>query len=52
VIAAIAISRRAAVATGDVDDFLAIHRHFALPGLYDPFTGEWHVRPVEDAARR
>jgi predicted nucleic acid-binding protein len=50
-IAAIAISRDAAVATNNVDDFLAIQRHFALPGLFNPFTGEWHVPAAEHAAR-
>jgi toxin FitB len=49
-IAAIAISRHAVVATNNVEDFLAIQRHFALPGLLNPFTGEWHVPPAADAA--
>jgi predicted nucleic acid-binding protein len=42
-IAAIAISRDAVVATNNVADFLAIQRRFPLPGLFNPFTGEWHV---------
>jgi predicted nucleic acid-binding protein len=45
-IAAIAISRQAVVVTNNVADFLAIQRHFALPGLLNPFTGEWPVPAV------
>jgi predicted nucleic acid-binding protein len=44
-IAAIAISRQAAIATNNVSDFLAIHCHIALPGLFNPFTGDWHISP-------
>jgi predicted nucleic acid-binding protein len=43
VIAAIAIANGAAVVTGNRRDFLLIHQHFPLPGLYDPFTGMWSV---------
>lgn len=49
VIAAIAVARQAVVATNNVEDFLAIHRHFALPGLFNPFTGEWHIAPPLNA---
>jgi predicted nucleic acid-binding protein len=42
-IAALAISRQAVVATNNVADFQSIHRHFALAGLFDPLTGEWHI---------
>jgi len=45
-IAAIAISRQAVVATNNVADFLAIQGHFPLPGLLNPFTGEWLVPAV------
>jgi toxin FitB len=34
---------RAIVATRNIDDFLLIDRHFSLPGLFDPWTGIWHV---------
>lgn len=44
-IGAIAISEGAVIATRNVRHFLQIHRHFALPGLYDPFGDVWHVRP-------
>lgn len=44
-IAAIAIARNAVVATGNGSDFLAINGHFQLPGLYDPFAGEWLIEP-------
>lgn len=42
-IAATAIVHEAAVATNNAADFVAIHRHFALPGVYKPFTDEWAV---------
>ena len=48
-IAAIAITRQAVVATNNVADFASIHRHLPLPGLLNPFTGEWHVPAVETA---
>jgi toxin FitB len=47
-IAAIAIARQAVVATSNVADFCVIHRHFALPGLLNLLTGEWHVPPAGD----
>lgn len=50
VIAAIAISRQAVVATNNTADFLAIHRSFALPGLFNPFTGEWSIVQSEPTA--
>ena len=34
--------------TGNCSDFFFIHRHFPLPGLYDPFQGKWLVRPAGD----
>jgi predicted nucleic acid-binding protein len=42
-IAAIAISRQAVIATNNIADFQAIHRHFALAGLFNPLTGKWHI---------
>ena len=44
-IASIAISQGAIVATGNGSDFLLIHEHFPLHGLYDPFEDEWLVKP-------
>jgi len=49
-IAAIAISRQAVVVTNNVADFLAIQRHFPLPGLLNPLTGEWLVPAVAPGA--
>lgn len=51
-IAAIAIARQAVIATNNIADFVAVHRHFPLPGLINPFTGEWHVRAGFDAPTR
>jgi predicted nucleic acid-binding protein len=48
-IAAIAITHRAVVTTGNGSDFLFIHRHFPLPGLYDPFQGKWLIKLDSDA---
>ena len=44
-IAAAAIVHGYVVATDNVDDFLLIHAHFKLPGLYNPKTDTWHVTP-------
>lgn len=44
-IASIAISQDAVVATGNGSDFLLVHEHFRLPGLYDPFEEKWFVKP-------
>jgi predicted nucleic acid-binding protein len=46
-IASIAIAHNAVVVTGNGDDFLIIHRHFRLPGLYDPFNGKWLIEPPD-----
>jgi predicted nucleic acid-binding protein len=51
-IAAIAISCEASIATNNVADFVTIHRHSPLPGLINPFTGEWHIRASFDATTR
>jgi toxin FitB len=40
-IAAIAIAHKAVMATGNASDFLLIHEHFPLPGLYDPLGDRW-----------
>jgi len=44
-IAAIAIARNAVVATGNASDFLLVHEHFPLHGLYDPFENKWLLKP-------
>ncbi|MBY3215877.1 type II toxin-antitoxin system VapC family toxin [Rhizobium laguerreae] len=44
-IAATAIVYSIPLASTDVTDFLAINRHFPLPGLYCPIGGRWHVPP-------
>ena len=44
-IAATAIIYGIPIATTDVNDFMRIHRSFALPGLYSPISGKWHVPP-------
>lgn len=53
-IAAIAIAQGAAIATNNDRDFLAIDRHFPLPGLFNPIADKWLVEPrdpsVEPAA--
>jgi predicted nucleic acid-binding protein len=42
-IAAIAIVRGSVIATNNGQDYLTIHRHFELPGLFNPFDGQWLV---------
>jgi toxin FitB len=49
-IASIAIAHNAVVATGNGSDFLVIHRHFRLPGLYDPFQGKWLIEPPDSTS--
>lgn len=46
-IAATAITYGIPIATNDVGDFLRIHRHYPLPGLYCPIDKEWHVPPPD-----
>lgn len=55
-IAAVAIEHHLPIATLDVWDFQRIHKHFPLPGLYNPESDEWAVpfghpprRPVRTA---
>lgn len=45
-IAAIAIAAGATVATNNVGHFLRINDEFRLPGLFDPLSLAWHVRPA------
>ena len=49
-IAAISIAHGLPIATIDIRDFMLIHRHFRLPGLFNPTTGLWSVRPGDNAA--
>jgi predicted nucleic acid-binding protein len=44
-IAAAAIDGGMILVSGNVTDFLQIHAAFPLPGLFDPFTLSWRVRP-------
>lgn len=47
-IAAVAIHYGLPIATRDIRDFMLIHSHFPLPGLYDPYRDRWYVEPVGD----
>jgi len=51
-IAAIAIANDATLATGNIGDFLEIHAHFPLPGLYNPLSEDWHVNPQASLGHR
>lgn len=42
-IAAIAIAHGAVIATNNDRDYLAIDRHFPLPGLFNPLTETWRI---------
>lgn len=44
ILAATAIIHGATIVTNNARDFLAIHQHFPLAGLYLPFTDEWLIR--------
>lgn len=44
-IAATAIVMNASVVTLNVSDFLLINNHMRLPGLFNPDTDQWLVRP-------
>ena len=45
-IAAVAIHYEMPIATRDIRDFMLIHSHFPLPGLFDPYRSRWFVEPV------
>lgn len=47
-LAAIAIHYGMPIATRDVRDFMLIHRHFPLPGLYEPHACRWHIEPTTE----
>jgi len=47
-ISAVAIAHRMPILTGNVDDFLEINEHFALPGVYHPMRAQWFVDPSFD----
>lgn len=49
-IAAIAIAHGAVVATNNEKDFLTINRLFPLPGLYNPFSGDWVIEPTDSGS--
>ncbi|MGG6893750.1 PIN domain-containing protein [Rhizobium sp. BR 315] len=48
-IAAAALIHRLPIASLNPKDFLRIHRVFPIPGLYDPRSDTWHVRPISVA---
>lgn len=63
-IAALAITRGAAIATINVNDFVRINSYFPLPGVYDPVSANWIIpskairtsspqthRPPQDASQ-
>src|SRR5690554_1694549 len=50
-IAAIAIRSLASVVTFNERDFLLIHDHFPLPGLFHPGRLEWRVKPPNKILR-
>lgn len=43
-IAAAAIANGCCIATMNIRDFLRIHHHFPLVGLFDPLNAQWHVQ--------
>lgn len=44
-IAAVAIVHRLPIMSGNVEDYLAIHQMFPLPGLYHPLKARWFIEP-------
>ncbi|MFC5755692.1 type II toxin-antitoxin system VapC family toxin [Rhizobium sp. GCM10022189] len=44
-ISAVSIFYQSPIITNNVDDFLKITERFPLPGVYDPFSECWWVRP-------
>jgi predicted nucleic acid-binding protein len=47
-ISAVAIAHRMPILTANVDDFLKIHQHFPLPGVYHPMEAQWYLEPDFD----
>lgn len=47
-ISAVAIVHRMPILTANVDDFLAIHKLFPLPGVHHPMKALWCVDPLFD----
>ena len=45
-IAAIAIRYQMPLVTRDIQDFMAIHEEFPLPGIYEPVKRTWFVEPT------
>ncbi len=52
IIAATAIVHQATVVTFNVGDFVLIDRHFPLPAVLDPGTGQYAVRASRDGGRQ
>jgi predicted nucleic acid-binding protein len=50
-VAATSIAYQASVASPNVKDFMLIHAHFPLPGLFNPLSGSWAI-PHEPFGRR
>jgi predicted nucleic acid-binding protein len=42
-IAATSIACQAPIASPNVKDFMSIHAHFPLPGLFNPLSGTWAI---------
>lgn len=42
-IAAVAIARRAVIATMNVKDFMLINKYHSIPGIYNPKEQRWYV---------
>jgi toxin FitB len=51
IVAATAIIRGAAVVSFNLSDYEQIHAHFPIPGLYQPGSGEWVIKPEGDDRR-
>ena len=52
IIAATAIAHDATVVTFNVADFVLIDRHFPLPAVFDPGTGQYAVRASPNGGRQ
>lgn len=44
-IASIAIAHGMPILTDNITDFMSVHDHVALPGVYHPMNSRWYVRP-------
>lgn len=52
VIAATAIVYGATIATMNTKDFLCIHNHYQLPGLYNPQKRQWSIHPLYSESKK